>query len=383
MQFDAIAEDIPGDQWLSRWNRSWPAYRQWFLALKGDQGPSRKECEAALSTHMPKLVPIWNELSKLSGDDDMAARFLFTWCPPAYLAGCSLAALSKNGETRLVRNYDLSPELNEGLLMRTQWAGTPVMGMVEFLWGLSDGVNQHGLAIALAFGGSKQCGVGFGITTILRYVMQTCEDVDQALSVLCRVPSHMAYNVTVADKSGRNAAVALKAGGGASVLEESIATNHQEGSAAPDRAAFTKTFERLDHLKTVVNSYIEPAAIIDEFLKPPLYQYQYAESMGTLFTADYDPAARSLDLHWPDARWSQSLDNFTPRTAQISFKSAHNASYSQPIPNYASECQWLDHLQCMEQHVSKKENFQAWMRAARAGDVNWTHFPTLFDSDYR
>lgn len=380
LQFDAITEDLPGDKWLGRWNRSWPAYRQWFLERKGDQGPSRTKCEAALAKHMPELFPIWKELCTLSGNDDLSARFLSTWCPPAYLAGCSLAALSRNGETRLVRNYDLSPDLNEGLLMRTEWAGTPVMGMVEFLWGLSDGVNQHGLAIALAFGGSKQAGDGFGITTILRYVMQTCENVDQALSVLRRVPSHMAYNVTVADKSGKSATIALIAGGGVSVMDESIATNHQHGSTAPDRAAFTQTFERLEHLRKVVNSSIEPSALADEFLKPPLYQYNYSESLGTLFTADYNPVEMSLGLRWPNARWFQSLDNFTPKTLEISYESTPDTIFAQSADPYHP---WLDHLQCIEQHVVKKENFHAWMQAAKAGDVNWANFTTLFENEYR
>ena len=50
---------------------------------------------------------------------------------------------------RLVRNYDLSPDLNEGLLLRSEWTGSPVMGMVEFLWGVSDGVNARGLRASL------------------------------------------------------------------------------------------------------------------------------------------------------------------------------------------------------------------------------------------
>lgn len=35
-----------------------------------------------------------------------------------------------------MRNYDLSPDLNESLLLCTEWTGRAVMGMVEFLWGL-------------------------------------------------------------------------------------------------------------------------------------------------------------------------------------------------------------------------------------------------------
>jgi hypothetical protein len=75
-----------------------------------------------------------------------------------YLGGCSLAARADGSTVRLVRNYDLSPDLNEGLLLRTEWTGMPVMGMVEFLWGLSDGVNAEGLSVALAFGRPERGG---------------------------------------------------------------------------------------------------------------------------------------------------------------------------------------------------------------------------------
>ncbi len=138
---------------------------------------------------MRELAPVHRALVRTAGGGDRAARFLSTWCPPAYLGGCSLAARAEGGTVRLVRNYDLSPDLNEGLLLRSAWTGRPVMGMVEFLWGLSDGVNADGLAVALAFGGRGDVAPGFGVTTILRHVLETCRSVDQALDVLARVPS--------------------------------------------------------------------------------------------------------------------------------------------------------------------------------------------------
>ena len=219
LTFDAVNEALPGPKWRARWDRSWPAYEAWFVARGGDDGPSRAECRAALKHHMPELLPVYDRLVLIAGGSDRAARFLATWNPPRYLGGCSLAALSDGVETRLVRNYDLSPDLNEGLLLRSEWTGRPVMGMVEFIWGLSDGINAAGLCVALAYGGRSQTGSGFGITTILRYVLETCEAVDQALAVLARVPSHMAYNVVLADAGGRTASVELSPGDRISMRE--------------------------------------------------------------------------------------------------------------------------------------------------------------------
>jgi predicted choloylglycine hydrolase len=325
LTFDAISEASPGPKWATRWQRSWPAYEAWFIARGGDGGPSAPDCRDAMETHMPELIPTYDRLTEIAGGSDRAARFLSTWCPPAYLGGCSLAAVADAGDVRLVRNYDLSPELNEGLLLRSEWTGRAVMGMVEFLWGLSDGINDAGLCVALAFGGRSETGRGFGITTILRYVLETCETVAAALAVLRRVPSHMAYNIVLADAKGRTASVEMLPGGGCKLMPKAIATNHQSGPVPADRPAFTRSFERHDHLATAT---LIPSSLNDIFLKAPLIQNRYAEGFGTLFTAEYAPLRRSMGLTICGTRWDQVLEAFEEgqRTADYAAQAANATS---------------------------------------------------------
>lgn len=307
LTFDAVQEAEAGPKWVARWQRSWPAYEAWFIANGGDTGPNRIACRAAMERYMPELVAVYDRLVRLAGGSDRAARFLSTWCPPTYLGGCSLAALADQQEVRLVRNYDLSPELNEGLLLHSTWTGRPVMGMVEFLWGLSDGINDAGLSIALAYGGRSQSATGFGITTILRYVLETCETVAQAIAALRRVPSHMAYNLVLADASGRTASLELSPGGGVKLMPNAIATNHQSGPEKADRPGFTRSFERRGHLARMKAT---PLDLNVRFLSAPLIQDRYAQGFGTLFTAEYDPKRRSLGLTLKGQRWDQTLDGF-------------------------------------------------------------------------
>ncbi len=343
MTFDAVAEASPGPKWLDRWHRSWPSYEAWFIARGGDGGPDRAACRAALARHMPELLPVYDRLVALAGGGDRAARFLSTWCPPHYLGGCSLAALSDGQDVRLLRNYDLSPDLNEGLLLRSEWTGRPVMGMVEFLWGLSDGINDAGLAVALAYGGRSDTAPGFGITTILRYVLEVCETVDQALAVLGRVPSHMAYNLVLADRHGRTVSVEMRPGGGARVMPRAIATNHQSRAPEPRRAAFTRTHERHAHLSRLQT---RPRDLHRHFTRKPLLQDRYAEGFGTLFTAEYDPARSALRLIWADHDWRHALDafdegrrviDFTPRAAAPS----HSRAPDTAMPDW-SRAVWVD-----------------------------------------
>lgn len=308
LTFDAVDECTPGPKWAARWDRSWPAYEAWFIARGGDSGPSRTECREAMKRHMPELISVYDQLVTLAGGSDRAARFLSTWCPPKYLGGCSLAALSDGTDVRLVRNYDLSPDLNEGLLLRTGWTGRTVMGMVEFLWGLSDGINDAGLCVALAYGGRSETGRGFGITTIVRYLLETCDSVDEALAVLRRLPSHMAYNLVLADASGRTASVELFPGGGMTEMPKAIATNHQGRNTVAERAAFTRTYERHAHL---TDMQVSPRELNRQFLSRPLLQDRYSEGFGTLFTAEYDPKASTLGLTIAGDCWDQAIDAFT------------------------------------------------------------------------
>ncbi|WP_209425248.1 C45 family peptidase [Pararhodobacter sp. SW119] len=315
MTFDAVAEAQPGAKWRGRWQRSWPAYEGWFVARGGDAGPDRRACRAALAQHMPELLPVYNRLLALAGDTDRAAKFLSTWCPPRYLGGCSLAALADGAEVRLVRNYDLSPDLNEGFLLRSEWTGRAVMGMVEFLWGLSDGINDAGLSVALAYGGRTEVGQGFGITTILRYLLETCTTVEDAVKILMRVPSHMAYNVVLADRGGDTASVEVLPGGGARRMPQAIATNHQTGAGRPAGADFSRTYERHAHLQRLASP---PQTLHAQFLKAPLRQDRFDAGFGTLFTAEYDPVRGSMRLLWPKEQWHQSLDAFVEGRRTVS-----------------------------------------------------------------
>lgn len=333
LTFDAVDEATPGPKWAARWNRSWPAYEAWFVARGGDRGPSRVECRAAMKRYMPELVAVYDQLIVVAGGSERAARFLSTWCPPTYLGGCSLAAVADKEDVRLVRNYDLSPELNEGLLLRTEWSGRAVMGMVEFLWGLSDGINDAGLSIALAYGGRSETGEGFGITTIVRYALETCDTVKEALSALKRVPSHMAYNLVLADATGQTASVELSPGGGIKVMPKAIATNHQSGKSRADRPAFTRTFERRAHLDGL---RIKPRKLNRRFLEAPLLQDRYAQGFGTLFTAEYDPKNGTLGLTLKGDRWDQSLDEFEEGQRVVNYAdgSVTDAAYDGGIAGY-------------------------------------------------
>ena len=132
IRFQAIAQDQPGEKWHALFERSWPAYRSWFLRGGVVGRPTYLECRRALREHMPELVPVWEQLAELAGGGDVEARFLSLWCPPAYIAGCSQTVwIDPQGrdEPALLRNYDFAPALLEGNWLATRWTGRRVAAM--------------------------------------------------------------------------------------------------------------------------------------------------------------------------------------------------------------------------------------------------------------
>ena len=47
-------------------------------------------------------------------------------------------------------------------------------------------MNDAGLAVSLTFGGRPQVGDGFGIPLVIRYVLEVCETIEEAVRVLRR-----------------------------------------------------------------------------------------------------------------------------------------------------------------------------------------------------
>lgn len=269
--------------------------------------------------HLPELVPLWNQLIDLAGGGDMAARALSLWRPSPYIAGCS-QAVWKRGDSFLVRNYDYHPDALESTALRSHWLDKRVIGMLDCVWGLLDGINEHGLCMALAFAGSRVVGKGFGIPLLLRYALQQCADVDSAVATLSRLPTHMKYHVTLLDAAGNSGRLTLTPNQPAQFVTSTVATNHSDPLEWPEHAKATQSVERHRILsKALVDSHEDARRFVGRFMRPPLFQLEYRRGFGTLYTALYRPAARTLELIWPDTVWTVGIDEFTPAERTVAY----------------------------------------------------------------
>ena len=57
LEFIGVDEDRPASRWKALFDETWPEYERWWLAHEANGRPTRAQAEAALSEHMPELVP--------------------------------------------------------------------------------------------------------------------------------------------------------------------------------------------------------------------------------------------------------------------------------------------------------------------------------------
>jgi hypothetical protein len=116
--------------------------------------------------------------------------------------------------------------------------------------------------------------------------------------VLARLRVNAPYNLTLFD--GTDAATAFVGPDRVLGVAAPVATNHQERVDWPDYAAAVRSVERYEALCALRDA--------GELLRPPLY------------TAVYQPHARTLEYRWPGQSWALSLDAFTvgARTVTLS-----------------------------------------------------------------
>jgi predicted choloylglycine hydrolase len=310
--FKWINEQKPGVKWRKLFERTWPFYQRWFISEGVLARPGYLSSVSALEEYMPELLPVYQALCYQAGNGDLEARFLSMYCPPPYLTACSQIAWVREGQpTSLIRNYDYSPRMFEGVMLYSNWL-KPVIGISDCTWGLLDGMNADGLAVSLTFGGRKVVGHGFGIPILLRYVLETCSDVATGLKALCRIPVHMSYNVTLLDRMGTIATVYLAPDREPVILSTPVCTNHQKDVEWQDYADMTGTVERESFLNQCLQDpYESSTSLIGKFLRPPLYNTHFEKAFGTLYTAVYDLETFSVKTIWPEKQVTQSFQVFT------------------------------------------------------------------------
>ena len=188
--------------------------------------------------------------------------------PPPFIGGCS-QAFFPHGEPLLVRNYDYHPSLFEAVVLASRLTGRAVLGTSDCVWGLLDGVNDAGLAVSFGFGGRRAVADGFCITLAVRYLLELCETAGEAAERLARLPVQLSYNVALVDAAGRRLTVFVAPDRPARIEPIDASTNHQGEVEWPEYAKVTRSVERLERLRRLLDEpSLTRARLVGAFLRP-------------------------------------------------------------------------------------------------------------------
>src|ERR1700722_9453441 len=173
-------EDRPGEAWRARFAAGRAEAERWYLGDGRSTPPSAGECRAALRRYMPELMPHYDHVCALVGDDDLAHRMLSHYRPPPAAFGCSQAVWLGEDGPALVRNYDYPLDIVSDRFEAAAGSGHEIIAKAQRPWGgCLDGMNEDGLVASLAFGGSRAPGPGFSIILMVRYLLETCRTVEE------------------------------------------------------------------------------------------------------------------------------------------------------------------------------------------------------------
>lgn len=303
MTFQAIEVGDGGD---GRWATYSRALWQEMESLLTEEGRTREGADrvrALFRAHMPELVPV---LDRLAGQLDRpeAEAFLTHAALRPFTQACT--QIARNGT--LLRNYDLWPEQCEGTIVSSRFL-RPVIGMQDILWGLLDGMNDAGLAISLTWGGRSAYGRGFAILIVVRYLLETCDTVDEALDKLRSLPIAVPQNLTLIDPA-RAVTVFVGPDISPTLGSDACAANHQHLPVTDEQERTLRTQERLRAIRAAGTD-------VAAMLRPPLYRPVDEQGSRTLYTAHYQPAEGRVTYYWPAESWQQSFDHFTPGSRTV------------------------------------------------------------------
>ncbi|TDC24798.1 acyl-coenzyme A--6-aminopenicillanic acid acyl-transferase [Streptomyces sp. 8K308] len=309
--FRATAVGDGGDgRWAAEARAAWPEAEKW-LTDEGRTAAGAAEARRLFDTHLPELVPVLERLAAQLDRGRLGETFLTQAAFRPFFAACTQAAF----DGVLLRNYDFPPDEVEGTFVSSNFL-RPVIGSQDGIWGLLDGMNDAGLAVSLTFGGRLVHGPGLAVLIVVRYLLETCDTVDEALAALRRIPVALSQNLTLVDRE-RAVTVYLgpdmeptEAAGAAAGGALACAANHQHLPVSEEEERGTNTEERLATVRAVAEGR-EPEQVRRALLRPPLYRYGHEGAGGTVYTAEYRPAEGRVTYLWPgEEPWELSFDAF-------------------------------------------------------------------------
>ena len=135
------------------------------------------------------------------------AYWLFNIYCNEEIHGCTVFAVRNKDKVYMARNMDMFPEYkktSESVLYRVEGKNTFLAHSTAMI-SLEDGINEHGLSIALTFLLSKKIKPGINGGFIVRKVLEDCKTTEEAIAMIKKLPISSSHNLVIADQNGKMA----------------------------------------------------------------------------------------------------------------------------------------------------------------------------------
>lgn len=294
--------------------------------------------------HIDLMIAAAGKLDKASAAEaKAAASFLETHCPglgeeiagfadgwgvpPEVIAyhsltairssNCShfavLPAITADGHLYVGRSYEWSRD-DELRLCTTRIRGQAAhLGFSLFLFGRYDGINEHGLCVAMSAGVpcSMPSDRGLRFWAVIRTLLDRCKRVDEALDLFASLPISFNWNLTIADRTGQAALVecacahrAVKRIGPETAEKSLYSTNHftLPGMQAYDQNRMRQSVQRYNALKSRLPSASSSGTKekLRTILSTPMPEgvccHYYDDGLGTLWSILFDVTAGKTEI---------------------------------------------------------------------------------------
>lgn len=224
-----------------------------------------------------------------------------------------LPAITRDRHVYLGRNYDWNLE-DEMRLCTTRIEGLAAhIGFSLLLFGRFDGMNEHGLGIAMSAGspGSQPQGKGLQFWAVIRTLLGRCRTVDEALARLNEMPLNSRSVISIADRGGKAALVEIfDAGHAVRVISADspeqylCATNHYN---LPAMAKYNSNrmrqslqrFDAIDRRLRAASPRADAAAmkaILTGHTPEGACCHYYSAGLGTLWSMLFDLTAGRVEV---------------------------------------------------------------------------------------
>lgn len=244
------------------------------------------------------------------------------------MCACSCFAYADGQEILFARNSDFFLALdknNLNALYRFSDGGFAFNGNTTAFSEIEDGINEHGLAVGMTSVFPCRIQPGFNAGLLVRYLLETCRTVAEALAALKRLPISSAQTITLADVSGGIALVECDCAG-MEVIRPTTAAPfvcavnafHSPAMSRAVPAELDDWFsaERYQTMRSALSSRRCSAEYARRLLRGELgflCQYERASGRGTVWSVVCDLKRRRLLR----ADGDPSLTSFLPDTRLI------------------------------------------------------------------